>query len=138
MISRADRLRNFCRTDMLAIEVASKRKLIAVACFATVAVISGLPAVAHPSSKDKPAALSLTSGERAEIWHSLSKQATKTSVPAGLHVGEVVPSTMRSRLFARDIRKKVPAVKSYSYALLHNQVLIIAPRSKKIVFIVAE
>jgi hypothetical protein len=138
MISRAKRPRDFCRTAKLAIDVASTRKLIAVVCFATVALISWLPAVAHPSSKDKPAALSLTSGERAEIWHSLSKQATKTSVPAGLHVGEVVPSTMRSRLFARDIRKKVPAIRSYSYALLHNQVLIIAPRSKKIVFIVAK
>jgi hypothetical protein len=118
--------------------VASTRKLIAVVCFATVALISWQPAVAHTSSKDKPAALSLTSEERAEIWHRLSEQATRTSVPAGLHVGEVVPNTMHLRSFARDIRKKIPAIRSYSYALLHNQVLIIVLRSKKIVLIVSE
>jgi hypothetical protein len=115
--------------------VASARELIAVVCFATVTLISWQPAVADTPPK---AAFSLTSEERAEIWHSLRKQATRTSVPAGLHVGEVVPNTMDSRSFAREIRKKIPAIRPYSYALLHNQVLIIAPRSKKIVFIVAE
>jgi hypothetical protein len=118
--------------------VASTRELIAVVCFATVTLISWQPALADTPPKDKPAAFSLTSEERAEIWHSLRKQATRTSVPAGLHVGEVIPNTMDSRSFARDIRKKIPAIRSYSYALLHNQVLIIGPRSNKIIFIVAE
>jgi hypothetical protein len=83
-------------------------------------------------------AISLTSPEQAEIWRSLGKQATRTSVPAGLHVGEVVPDTMRLLPFARELRKRVPAIGSYSYGLLQGQVLIIDPQAKKIVSIVSK
>jgi hypothetical protein len=83
-------------------------------------------------------AISLTSPEQAEIWRSLGKQATRTSVPAGLHVGEVVPDTMRLLPFARKLRKRVPAIGSYSYGLLQGQVLIIDPQAKKIVSIVSK
>jgi hypothetical protein len=83
-------------------------------------------------------ALSLTAAEQAAIWRSLGKKATRTSVPAGLHVGEVVPDTMRLLRFDRKLRKRVPAIRSYSYALLQGEVLIIDPRAKKIVEIVAQ
>jgi hypothetical protein len=117
--------------------------LIAIVCFATAPLLLSQPGVAQTSSGEKSAAaaaqrtLSLTSAEQAEIWRHLSKLAGKTSIPAGLHVGEVIPDTMHSRSFAREVRKKVPAIRSYSYALTHDHVLIIDPRSKKIVFIVA-
>jgi hypothetical protein len=82
--------------------------------------------------------LSLTSPEQAQIWLSLGKKATRTSVPAGLHVGEVIPDTMRLLPFAHKLRKRIPAIRSYSYALLQGQVLIIDPRAKKIVSIVSK
>lgn len=82
--------------------------------------------------------LSLTSAQRAEIWRSLSKQAMKTLVPAGLNVGEVVPSTMHLLSFARDLRKTIPAIRPYLYALLQGQVLIIDPKTRRIVSIVSE
>jgi hypothetical protein len=122
----------------LTFKVASMRKLIAMTCFVTAAFFSWQPDGALAASKDKSSTLSLTPGQQADIWHRLGKQAEKTSVPAGLHVGEVVPDTMNLRSFARDIRKKIPAISSYHYVLLHNQILIISPRSKKIVFVVAE
>ena len=40
--------------------------------------------------------------------------------------------------FARDLRKKLPMIRSYLYALLRGQVLIIDPRTRKIVSIVVE
>jgi hypothetical protein len=83
-------------------------------------------------------ALSLTSSEQARIWHSLGKEATRTSVPAGLHVGEVVPGTMRLFRFDPNLRKRIPTLKPYSYVLLHGQVLIIDPRQEKIVSIVSK
>jgi hypothetical protein len=83
-------------------------------------------------------AISLTSSEQAEIWRDLGKQATRTSVPAGLHVGEVVPDTMRLLPFGRRLCKRVPAIRSYSYTLLQGQVLIIDPREKTIVSIVSK
>ena len=83
-------------------------------------------------------AISLTSPEQAQIWRSLGKQATRASEPAGLHVGEMVPDTMRLLPFARKLRKRVPAISSYSYTLLHGQVLIIDPQAKKIISIISK
>jgi hypothetical protein len=80
----------------------------------------------------------LTSAERSEIWRILSEPANRTSVPTGLNVGENVPNTIRLLSFADDLRKSIPAIWPYSYALLHGQVLIVNPRSKMIVAIVAE
>jgi len=80
----------------------------------------------------------LTSPDRAVIWQSLGKDAMSTSVPAGLHVGEAVPDTMRLLPFGRHLRKAIPAIRPYSYALLQGQVLIIDRRARKIVSIVSE
>jgi len=82
--------------------------------------------------------LSLTSAQRAEIWRRLSEDAMKTLVPAGLDVGEVVPNTMHLLSFARAVRKKIPAIRPYLYTLLQGQVLIVDPKTRKIVAIVGE
>ena len=82
--------------------------------------------------------LHLTSPDRAVIWQSLGKDAISTSVPAGLHVGEAVPDTMRLLPFGRHLRNKIPAIRSYSYALLQGQVLIVDRRARTIVTIVSE
>jgi len=60
------------------------------------------------------------------------------SEPAGLSVGEAVPDTMHSLSFARALRKRIPAIRPYRYTLLHGQVLIIAPGTRKIVGVVGE
>jgi hypothetical protein len=83
-------------------------------------------------------AIHLTSSDRAEIWRSLGKRATDTSIPAGLHIGEDIPDTMRLFAFDRHLRTKIPAIRSYAYALLQGQVLIIDRRARKIVSIVSE
>jgi Protein of unknown function (DUF1236) len=80
----------------------------------------------------------LTSAEQSAIWRILSDRANRTSVPTGLNVGEKVPNTIRLLSFAHDLRKRIPAIWPYSYALLHDQVLIVDPRSKAIVAIIAE
>lgn len=80
--------------------------------------------------------LSLTSAQRAEIWHHLSKEAMAALEPAGLKVGEAVPQTMHLLTFARRLRRKIPETKPYLYTLVHGQVLIIDPASKKVVSIV--
>jgi hypothetical protein len=82
--------------------------------------------------------LSLTSALRAEIWDSLSKEAMNTSVPSGLNVGEIVPNAIHLLSFTDHLRKKIPAIRSYRYGLLHGKVLIVDPRTRKIAFIVGE
>ena len=75
---------------------------------------------------------------RAAIWRSLGKNATDTQVAAGLQVGQTVPDPMRVLPFSAHLRKKVPALKSYSYALVNGQVLIVDARTRKIVAIISK
>jgi Protein of unknown function (DUF1236) len=55
-----------------------------------------------------------------------------------LQVGQTVPDPMRVLPFSKDLRKKVPAIKSYSYALVNGQVLIVDAQTRKIVAIVSK
>jgi hypothetical protein len=80
----------------------------------------------------------LTSAGRAAIWKSLGKDATDTQLAAGLQVGEKVPDPMNVLPFTARVRKKVPAIKPYSYALVKGQVLIVDAQTRKIVAIVSK
>jgi hypothetical protein len=59
-------------------------------------------------------------------------------VAAGLQVGQTVPDPMRVLPFSAHLHKKVPALKSYSYALVNGQVLIVDARTRKIVAIISK
>lgn len=83
-------------------------------------------------------ALHLSSAGRAAIWKSLGKDATDTQVAAGLQVGEKIPDPMNVLPFTARIRKKVPAIKPYSYALVNGQVLIVDAQTRKIIAIVSK
>jgi len=83
-------------------------------------------------------AVHLSSAGRAAIWRSLGKNATDTQVAAGLQVGERVPDPMRVLPFGAHLRKRVPGIRSYSYALVNGQVLIVDARNRKIVAIVSK
>jgi len=80
--------------------------------------------------------LSLTHAQRSEIWRVLGQQAGKAQEPAGLNVGEAVPDTMNVLSFGHNLRKKIRGIRHYQYTLLHDQVLIIDPETKKIIAIV--
>lgn len=80
--------------------------------------------------------LSLTHAQRSAIWRALGRPAGKTQEPAGLHVGETVPDTMNVLSFEHSLRQKIRAIRHYRYVLLHDQVLIVDPATKKIIAIV--
>jgi hypothetical protein len=82
--------------------------------------------------------LFLTAAQRSEIRRTLRKQAGKTEEPEGLNIGEVVPDTFHLLWFGHSLRKKIPAIRLYQYALLHDRVLIVDPRTKKIVSIIGQ
>jgi hypothetical protein len=105
-----------------------KRTLLIIAFSAVLAA----PLAAHAQTVD------LSSDGRAAIWKSLGKNATDTQVAAGLEVGQTVPDPMRVLPFDRHLRKSVPALKSFSYALVNGQVLIVEARSRKVVAIVTK
>jgi hypothetical protein len=105
------------------------------------ALAAALPLAAYAqesAAKIKRHTLSLTSAQRADIWRSLHKRANDAQIAAGLNVGEIVPDTMHQLSFSRSLRRKVPGLHSYRYVLVHGQVLIVYPKTKKIVVIVSK
>lgn len=94
---------------------------------------------ATSSSTGSSDQLKLTSAQRNEIWKSLSSQ-TKETPPNGFtaKVGEAVPSALHLQPLPSNVTSNVPAVKSYDFAMLQNEVLLVDPSSKKIVDIVTE
>jgi hypothetical protein len=103
-----------------------------VALLATV----GAAAAATSSSTMKSAndMLNLTSTQRHEIYQDVGKQKMSQTAPAGFtaKLGEAVPSSVRLNPLPASATKQVSAVKSYDYAKLGNEVLIVNPSSKKI------
>jgi hypothetical protein len=95
-------------------------------------------ALALPLAAQTQTAVDLSSANRAAIWRSLGKNATDTQVAAGLEVGQTVPDPMRILPFSQHLCKEVPALKSFSYALVNGQVLIVEARTRKIVAIVSK
>jgi hypothetical protein len=81
---------------------------------------------------------SLTAAQRSKIWRALSEYARKAQEPAGLNIGEVVPDTMNLLSFGHSIHKNIPAIRLYRYTLVHDQVLIVDPGTKKIVSIIGQ
>ncbi len=82
--------------------------------------------------------LNLTSVQQKEIWQGVSQQAAKATTPASFKptVGEATPSSIKLQPLPSKVANEVPAVKSYDFAMLQNQVLIVDPSSRKIVDIV--
>jgi hypothetical protein len=83
--------------------------------------------------------LTLTSAQRHELWQGLSKQA-KESTPAGFtaKLGETVPGSIKLQSLPANLGSQVPGAKSYDYAMLQSELLIVDPTSKNVVDIITE
>ena len=112
------------------------RQGIAVIALLTSAGVA-MAANTGATSKDP---LSLSSAQQKEIWQSINKQNMKDTTPAGFRpaVGGVVPSSIKLHAMPGDATRQVPAVKSYDFVMLQNDVLLIDPASKKIVDIIRQ
>ncbi len=83
----------------------------------------------------------LSVAQRDEIWQGASKQAADESAHlAGFRadIGEAVPASMELKPMPKDVSKQVPAVESYDFAMLQDQLLIVDPGSKKIIDIITK
>jgi hypothetical protein len=80
----------------------------------------------------------LTSAQHREIWQGTSAQAAKKGpvVSFKAAIGEVVPDSMKLQPMPKQVGDQVPAVKSYDFAMLHDQLLIVDPTSKKVIDII--
>lgn len=89
--------------------------------------------------QDESGTLKLSAAQKAQIWKELGRKATNAQAPERtLKVGETLPHTMNSQSMPGKVANAVPAVKSYRYAMVNGQVLIVDPSTHKIAAIVTE
>jgi Protein of unknown function (DUF1236) len=84
---------------------------------------------------------SLTPGQKQEIWQSLSSvktmQANKRNrfVPK---VGVAIPNSVFVQALPSDIADTAPSLAGYHYAMLKKEIVIVHPKSKKVVEVIKE
>jgi Protein of unknown function (DUF1236) len=102
--------------------------------------IPGQPnGIAAELKQNAAQAVTLTNSQRAAIWQMLGNQPTQAnSTGHNLNIGQVVPNSVSLQALPNNVSDKVPMVKSYDYAILNNQLLIVDPSSKRVVAIVAD
>jgi Protein of unknown function (DUF1236) len=112
----------------------------AVAAIALIAGVGAASAAETGMMKSGHAALSLTSTQRRDIYQDVSKLKTSETSPANFtaRVGEAVPSSIGLRPLPERAAKQVPAVRSYDYAMLGKEVLIVNRSTKEIADVITE
>src|SRR5262244_4411319 len=112
----------------------------AAAAFALLLASTGFAAAAGSGAMAPNDRLSLTSTQEHTIVQSINKQNVKKEAsPSGFKaaVGQSVPTSIPLHALPSNAASQVPAVKSYDYAMLPNQLLIVNPKDRKIVDIIA-
>jgi len=101
---------------------------------------AGLAAAAGNTAMASKDRLSLTSTQQHTIFQSVKSQGTKEALPSGFKaaIGEALPASLTLRPLPGDATSKVPAVKSYDYVMLQNELLIVNPKDRKIVDILMQ
>jgi hypothetical protein len=78
--------------------------------------------------------VSLNDQQKQAIWQTLSKaRAENTPADFQASVGAQVPKGMRLHHFSRAMTREVPAMHRYRYAKVPNQVIIVDPRTRKVI-----
>jgi hypothetical protein len=78
--------------------------------------------------------ISLTDQQKQTIWQTLSRaRSEKTPSDFKATVGSDVPRTVRLHVFTRALTNKVPATRGKEYAKLQNQVVVVDPKTRKII-----
>ncbi|HEY2526581.1 MAG TPA: DUF1236 domain-containing protein [Xanthobacteraceae bacterium] len=78
--------------------------------------------------------INLTDQQKQTIWQTLSR-ARSEKAPSSFKatVGSDVPRTVRLHVFTRALTNKVPATRGYEYAKLQNQVVVVDPKTRRII-----
>jgi len=97
-----------------------------------------VPTVTRDETKSgAPAALSAE--QHAKIWTTLRGEKTErlSNVPFSSTVGEIVPGTVHLYSLPASILEYAPQYRDYEYILVGDEILIIDPRTLRIVAVIA-
>jgi hypothetical protein len=77
--------------------------------------------------------LTLSRAQELALFESISRQGVKKeTAPSGYEaeIGHAIPKSITLHKLPRDATRQVPTAKSYEYAMLQNQLLIVNPHDR--------
>ena len=97
------------------------------------------PPVAARDGTKSGAPAALSTEQHAKIWSTLrgEKAERLTNVHFSTTVGEVVPGTVRLYRMPASIVEYAPEYSDYEYVLVGDEILIVDPRTLRIVAVIA-
>jgi len=117
-----------------------RASIVSSAVAIALAVTMGAATAAQSGSMMKSTndTLNLTATQRHDIYRDVNKQAKSQNAPAGFtaKVGEAVPSSITTSPLPADAAKQVAAVKTYRFAMIGKDVLLVSPTSSKIAAVI--
>src|SRR5665213_1437883 len=129
-------MRNATRLTVAAVALLSGISVAAAAGMSKSTTGSASSSMATPSDT-----LSLTSSQQKMAWKDISGQAVKETAPATFtaKVGAAVPSDLGTKPVPVSTANKVPALRTFQYALLDsNKLLIVNPTDHKVAEIITQ
>jgi hypothetical protein len=119
------------------------------AAIALLATTTSLAAATGTASSNSTQRLALSRGRQHTIYRDINREVKPQKMPSGFDpaVGSTMPSKVQVYTMPADVAKDVSAVKQYDYALvskpydfiLHQrQVLLVDPKTRKIVNIISQ
>jgi hypothetical protein len=96
------------------------------------------PATQQPSTAQQPATASLTDQQRSKLGMSISQGNVQrlSSVNFSINVGSTVPASTRLYPVTRAMIDVYPQYRGYSFMVVNDEVVIVEPRTKRIVEVV--
>jgi Protein of unknown function (DUF1236) len=119
--------------------------ITAIALFASVGIAAAGgtgagPRWIHPgmSASDN---LILSSAQKQTISQTMfNGQAERNDAPVGFtaSIGQVLPNSVTLHSLPSNVASQVPAVRSYSYATVEKEILIVNPTNRKVIDIIRQ
>jgi hypothetical protein len=100
----------------------------------------GFAAAADGSRAAAKDRLTLSGAQELTILQSISRQGVKReTAPSAFEpeIGQTVPNSVTLHKLPNDAVRRVPTVEAYNYAMLQNELLIVNPRDRIAVDVIA-
>jgi len=96
------------------------------------------PSTARDETKSGPPAAALSSEQHAKIRDTLrvEKSERLAKVPFSTKVGEAIPGTVHLYVLPVSIMEYAPQYRGYEYILVGDEILIVDPRTMRIVAVI--
>ena len=106
---------------------------------AAIALLAGV-GLASAQSGMMETSIQLTPAQKSAIYNTVSKENVSAAPALNLRlaVGSELPASIELHPLPADALAEIPAIKPYRYTVVQKQVVLVEPRSRKVVEIIRQ